>query len=196
MEQLEPFRLQHQRETHPTNSRHHRRHRPRCCGLSIRFDFAYRLLHLTRSSLDLVNLDDCWQVTRDAQGIIQPDPTAFPSGIPALADYIHSRKLKFGLYSGRLALSPNVMHFTSLNTDAGFKTCAGRPGSLGFEKNDADTYAAWTVDYLKYDNCNTDGSIPEIRYPVMRDALNASGRSIFYSMCGLSMLCSLSLLVT
>ena len=59
-----------------------------------------RPVHLTRSSLDLVNLDDCWQVTRDAQGIIQADSTAFPSGIPALADYIHSRKLKFGLYSG------------------------------------------------------------------------------------------------
>jgi len=49
-----------------------------------------------------VNLDDCWQVSRDADGIIQPDPTAFPSGIRALADYIHSKKLKFGLYSGNL----------------------------------------------------------------------------------------------
>ncbi len=48
----------------------------------------------------LVNLDDCWQMSRDAQGIIQPDPTTFPSGIPALADYVHSKKLKFGLYSG------------------------------------------------------------------------------------------------
>jgi hypothetical protein len=68
--------------------------------------------------------------------------------------------------------------------DAGFKTCAGRPGSLGYEKKDANTYASWTVDYLKYDNCNTDGTITEVRYPVMRDALNASGRPIFYSMCG------------
>ena len=100
MEQLEPFCVQYQRETHQANGRHHRRHRSRCCWLSIRFDVAYRPVHLTRSSLDLVNLDDCWQVTRDAQGIIQADSTAFPSGIPALADYIHSRKLKFGLYSG------------------------------------------------------------------------------------------------
>jgi hypothetical protein len=68
--------------------------------------------------------------------------------------------------------------------DAGFKTCAGRPASLGYEKKDANTYALWTVDYLKYDNCNTDGTIPEVRYPPMRDALNASGRPIFYSMCG------------
>ena len=71
-------------------------------------------------------------------------------------------------------------------TDAGFKTCDGRPGSLHYEIIDAKTYAAWGVDYLKYDNCNSDGTIPELRYPVMRDALNASGRSIFYSMCGMS----------
>ena len=69
--------------------------------------------------------------------------------------------------------------------DAGFKTCGGRPGSLGFEKQDGKTYASWGVDYLKYDNCNNDGTIPEVRYPVMRDALNASGRPIFYSMCGM-----------
>jgi hypothetical protein len=68
--------------------------------------------------------------------------------------------------------------------DAGFKTCGGRPGSLGYEAKDAKTYASWNVDYLKYDNCNTDGSIPEVRYPVMRDALNSSGRPIFFSMCG------------
>lgn len=54
------------------------------------------------SLLDLVNMDDCWQVSRDTQGTIQADPKAFPSGIPALADYIHSRKLKFGLYSGNI----------------------------------------------------------------------------------------------
>jgi len=121
---------------------------------------------LAAAGYKYVNLDDCWQVSRDADGIIQPDPHAFPSGMRALADYIHAKKLKFGLYS-----------------DAGYKTCAGRPASLGYETKDANTYAKWTVDYLKYDNCNTDGSIPEKRYPVMRDALNASGRSIFYSMC-------------
>jgi alpha-galactosidase len=58
---------------------------------------------------------------------------------------------------------------------------------LNYEKKDANTYASWNVDYLKYDNCNTDGSTPEVRYPVMRDALNASGRPIFYSMCGMFM---------
>ncbi|CAF1411784.1 unnamed protein product [Adineta steineri] len=121
---------------------------------------------LAAAGYEYVNMDDCWQVSRDAQGVIQADPKAFSSGIPALVDYVHSRKLKFGLYS-----------------DAGFKTCAGRPASLHYETIDAKTYASWNVDYLKYDNCNTDGSIPELRYPVMRDALNASGRPIFYSMC-------------
>jgi len=73
--------------------------------------------------------------------------------------------LKFGLYS-----------------DAGTFTCAGRPGSLGYEINDANIYASWNVDYLKYDNCNSNTS-PETRYPPMRDALNATGRPIFFSMC-------------
>jgi alpha-galactosidase len=60
-----------------------------------------------------------------------------------------------------------------------------RPASLGYETKDANTFASWNVDYLKYDNCNSDGTIPELRYPVMRDALNATGRPIFYSMCGM-----------
>ena len=76
------------------------------------------------------------------------------------------------------------LSYHSLYLDAGTKTCDGRPGSLHYEPKDAKTYASWNVDYLKYDNCYNDGTIPEVRYPVMRDALNASGRSIFFSMCG------------
>jgi alpha-galactosidase len=137
----------------------------------------------------IVNLDDCWQVSRDAQGTIQPDPNAFPSGIRALADYVHSKNLKFGLYSGiSTTLFLFIQYFETIfldNLDAGYKTCGGRPASLGYEGKDANTYASWTVDYLKYDNCNSDGTIPEKRYPVMRDALNASGRPIFFSMCGM-----------
>ncbi|CAF2944049.1 unnamed protein product [Rotaria sp. Silwood2] len=121
---------------------------------------------LAAAGYEYINLDDCWQISRDANGTIQADPKTFPSGMPAIIDYVHSRKLKFGLYS-----------------DAGYKTCAGRPGSLGYEKKDAATYASWGVDYLKYDNCNTDGTKPEVRYPVMRDALNATGRPILYSLC-------------
>lgn len=121
---------------------------------------------LAAAGYEFVNMDDCWAATRDSDGIVHEDPKAFPSGIKALADYVHSLGLKFGLYS-----------------DAGTHTCAGRPGSLGYEKNDANTYASWGVDYLKYDNCYDDGTKPEVRYPVMRDALNATGRSIFFSMC-------------
>lgn len=66
---------------------------------------------------------------------------------------------------------------------AGTKTCAGRPGSLHYETKDAEQYAAWSVDYIKVDNCNSDGTKPETRYPVMRDALNATGHKIFFSMC-------------
>jgi alpha-galactosidase len=113
-----------------------------------------------------VNIDDCWQTERDDNGKIVPDPVAFPSGMKALADYVHSKGLKFGLYS-----------------DAGHQTCAGRPGSHGYEDNDAQSYAEWGVDYLKYDNCFNDGTSPKVRYPKMRDALLKSGRDIFFSMC-------------
>jgi len=121
---------------------------------------------LKDAGYNYVNVDDCWAWSRNATGYIQADPQTFPSGMKALADYVHSKGLKFGLYS-----------------DAGYKTCAGRPGSLGFESKDAESYASWGVDYLKYDNCNTDGTSPEVRYPVMRDALKKTGRPIFYSMC-------------
>lgn len=121
---------------------------------------------LNKIGYTYVNMDDCWAASRNASGFIEPDPTAFPSGIKALADYVHSLGLKFGLYS-----------------DAGNKTCAGRPGSLGYEKQDAEQYAAWGVDYLKYDNCNNDG-IPDLqRYTAMKNALNATGRPIFFSLC-------------
>ena len=83
-----------------------------------------------------------------------------------LADYMHSLDLKFGLYSS-----------------AGSKTCEGRAGGLGYEAFDAQDYAAWGVDYLKYDNCFNEKVPASIRYPAMRDALNATGRPIFYSIC-------------
>lgn len=120
---------------------------------------------LDKLGYEYLNLDDCWQVARDNDSRIVVDPK-FPSGMKALADYVHEKGLKFGLYS-----------------DAGFATCAGRPGSLGYEEIDAKTYAEWGVDYLKYDNCNTDKTIPEHRYPVMTKALKNCGRDIFFSMC-------------
>ncbi len=111
-------------------------------------------------------IDDCWQVDRDEQGNIVADKKTFPSGMKALADYVHSKGLKFGLYS-----------------DAGSKTCAGRPGSRGHEFQDARQYAAWGVDYLKYDWCNTGTQNAEASYKLMREALDASGRPILFSMC-------------
>lgn len=76
------------------------------------------------------------------------------------------------------------MHFFS--TDRGNLTCAGRPGSLGYEVKDANTFANWTVDYLKFDSCFTNGTPAVVEYSIMRDALNASGRGIFFSLCGKS----------
>lgn len=112
-------------------------------------------------------IDDCWQVKRDEHGNIVPDPQRFPNGIKAVADYVHSRGLKFGIYS-----------------DAGEKTCAGRPGGLGHEYQDALMYASWGVDYLKYDWCNTlPGQDARASYANIRRALDASGRPIVLSIC-------------
>jgi alpha-galactosidase len=111
-------------------------------------------------------IDDCWQVDRDAKGNIIADGKSFPSGIKVLADYVHAKGLKFGIYS-----------------DAGVRTCAGRPGSWGYEFQDARQYAEWGVDYLKYDWCNNGGQNSAAAYSRMRDALKASGRPIVFSIC-------------
>jgi alpha-galactosidase len=114
-----------------------------------------------------VVIDDCWQVLRDAHGDIVADPHRFPRGIKAVADYVHSLGLKFGIYS-----------------DAGAKTCQGRPGGLGHEYQDGLMYAAWGVDYLKYDWCTTlPGQDARASYANIRQALDASGRPIVLSIC-------------
>ncbi|GAV62490.1 Melibiase domain-containing protein [Cephalotus follicularis] len=114
-----------------------------------------------------VNIDDCWHnLTRNSEGQLVADPKTFPSGIKALADYVHGKGLKLGIYS-----------------DAGVFTCQVRPGSLYYEEGDAELFASWEVDYLKYDNCYNLGISPRKRYPPMRDALNDTGRIIFYSLC-------------
>ncbi|MFI1765887.1 NPCBM/NEW2 domain-containing protein [Streptomyces sp. NPDC020800] len=116
-----------------------------------------------------VNLDDCWALpNRDANGKLVPDPARFPHGIKAVADYVHAKGLKLGIY-----------------TSAGFRTCnsAGFPGALGHEYSDAQQFADWGVDYLKYDNCNNLGVDAQQRYRTMRDALKATGRPIVYSIC-------------
>lgn len=111
-------------------------------------------------------IDDCWQVGRDSVGNIIPDPKRFPSGIKALADYIHSKGLKFGIYSC-----------------AGTQTCQQRPGSRGYEFQDARSYASWDVDYLKYDWCYTGTQDAQSSYTIMRDAIYKAGRPMLFSIC-------------
>jgi alpha-galactosidase len=114
-----------------------------------------------------VNIDDCWMTSsRNSAGQLVPDPAKFPDGIAGTASYVHSLGLKLGIYE-----------------DAGTSTCAGYPGSLGHEKTDANTFASWGVDYLKYDNCNNTGVSAQTRYTTMRDALAATGRPILFSLC-------------
>jgi len=113
-----------------------------------------------------VVIDDCWQVSRDASGRIVADPQRFPGGMKALADYVHGKGLKFGLY-----------------TDLGTKTCEGRPGSLGHHDIDARTYAEWEIDYIKVDWCNADDLDAREHYTMFRDALRKTGRPIVLSIC-------------
>src|SRR5436190_921344 len=113
-----------------------------------------------------VVIDDCWQVARDRSGRIVADSTRFPGGIKPLADYVHSKGLKFGIY-----------------TDAGRRTCQGRPGTYGSEELDARTYAEWGVDYVKEDWCNAQGLDAPAQYAKFRDALAKSGRAIVFSIC-------------
>ncbi len=121
---------------------------------------------LDKAGYEYVVIDDCWQVERDKNGIIQADPERFPSGMKALADYVHSKGLKFGIYSC-----------------AGNKTCQGRPGSRGYEFVDAKTYAEWGVDYLKYDWCYHGEQKAKAAFKTMSDALRAQDRPIVFSIC-------------
>jgi alpha-galactosidase len=126
---------------------------------------------LAAAGYQYVNIDDCWSLkTRGPDGKLVPDPVKFPGGIKGVADYVHGKGLKLGIYG-----------------DAGTLTCAGYPGSLGHEELDAQSWAEWGVDYLKYDNCNnqSDGSQADYirRYTAMRQALDRTGRPIVYSIC-------------
>ncbi len=111
-------------------------------------------------------IDDCWQVDRGADGRIIADPKRFAGGMKALADYVHSKGLLFGLY-----------------TDCGPKTCQGRPGSFGFHDIDAATYAEWGVDYIKVDWCYADDLDARKEYTSFRDALRRAGHPIVLSIC-------------
>jgi alpha-galactosidase len=136
---------------------------------------AFITLGLKDAGYEYLVLDDGWMaMERDAQGNLMPHPEKFPNGIKAVADYVHSKGLKFGLYNC-----------------AGWLTCARYPGSHGHEYQDALKYAEWGVDYLKYDWCNTaplknmaDREIyAEEAYRTMRDALYFAGRPVLFSLC-------------
>ncbi len=113
-------------------------------------------------------IDDLWQGGRDRFNNIIPDAEKFPSGMKALADYVHAKGLKLGIYS-----------------DAAQLTCAGCTASYGFEEQDARTFASWGIDYLKYDYCNApaDEQTARVRYKAMADALQKSGRDIVLGIC-------------
>ncbi|QKW09202.1 glycoside hydrolase family 27 protein [Streptomyces sp. NA04227] len=131
-------------------------------------------LGLRDAGYEYINIDDCWQEPeRDAEGALVADSERFPGGIKALADYVHARGLKLGIYA-----------------TPGSRTCAniwdgypGRLGSLGHEEQDARTFAAWGVDYLKYDWCRADedGVEEQTAFTKMRHALDATGRPMLYS---------------
>jgi alpha-galactosidase len=115
-------------------------------------------------------IDDGWSVKggRDKNGDLVPDPARFPNGMKALADYVHARGLKIGIYS-----------------DAADRTCGGHPGSFGFEDQDAALWASWGMDFLKYDYCNApvDQTTARERYERMNLALKKTRREFLFSLC-------------
>jgi len=117
---------------------------------------------------EYVIVDAGWKAkNRDADGRLRADPDKFPSGMKALADYVHGKGLKFGLY-----------------TDAGTEDCvSGAPGSKGFEVKDASSFAEWGVDYMKEDWCNTAGMSAQEAYTKMSRAIQATGRPMVFSLC-------------
>ena len=122
---------------------------------------------LKAAGYQYINIDDCWSTkSRNGSGNLVPDPSKYPNGITAVANYVHSKGLKLGLY-----------------TDAGTATCSGYPGMYGHEQQDANTYASWGVDYLKVDWCSSTGINAQTEYTKIGNALRSSGRSIVFSLC-------------
>ena len=117
---------------------------------------------------EYIVLDDGWMVKdhRDENGNLIPDPVKFPSGMKALIDYVHAKGLKFGLYNC-----------------AGTNTCAGYPGTRGYEYQDARFYASLGIDFLKYDWCFTEGINAKEAYTTMSKALKTAGKPIVFSIC-------------
>lgn len=124
-------------------------------------------LGLKDAGYTYIVIDDGWMLReRDSDGNLVPDPEKFPNGMKHLADYIHAKGFKFGIYNC-----------------AGSYTCGGYPGGRGHEYQDARLYASWGVDFLKYDWCSHGNLTSEAAYTTMRDALAATGRPILFSIC-------------
>lgn len=124
---------------------------------------------MQKAGYTYVNIDDCWEASsRNADGALTSNTTKFPSGMPALANYVHGLGLKLGIY-----------------TDAGTATCQGFPGSYGHYAQDALTFAQWGVDFIKVDWCNTTGLDPKTQYSQFRDAIAnvATTRPMVFSIC-------------
>lgn len=124
---------------------------------------------LKDAGFNYVLIDDHWHgKTRDANGFLDCDLTKFPSGMKSMVDYIHSKELKAGIYS-----------------DAAERTCGGEIGSLNYEEKDAQQYATWGFDFLKYDYCYApnDVNVAKTRYKKMSEALKKTGRSFFFNIC-------------
>ncbi len=122
---------------------------------------------LKDAGYEYVVIDDLWEADARVNGRLTWDPAIFPHGIPALADAVHSKGLKFGIYSC-----------------AGSHTCAGKPASYGYEEVDAQTFAEWGVDFLKYDYCYAPAGVDgPMLYRRMGQALRATGRPILFSLC-------------
>lgn len=123
---------------------------------------------LAKNGFNYICIDDGWQGGRDNKNNMIPDPKKFPNGIKFLSDYIHAKGLKIGIYS-----------------DAAELTCGKYTASLGFENQDAKTFAAWNIDFLKYDYCNapTDKFTAMQRYTTMATALSNCGREIKFGIC-------------
>lgn len=122
---------------------------------------------MAAAGYNYIVLDDGWMTKeRNKEGNLVPDPVKFPSGMKALVDYVHAKGLKFGLYNC-----------------AGTHTCAGYPGTRGYEYQDARFYANLNIDFLKYDWCNTEGINAKEAYTTMSNALKTAGKPIVFSLC-------------
>jgi len=117
---------------------------------------------------EYIILDDLWHGGRDENGKVYPDKEKFPNGMKVVADYVHSKGLKFGIY-----------------TDIAEYTCAGMVGSLGYEESDAQTYAEWGVDYIKCDYCHAPNDLWTAidRYEKLIKAVRANGRPMVFAIC-------------